>query len=538
MNPFERIVDTDLLVGAKTVDLGTIMYQGDNNSHVLGARVWKGRTQQTISGTIKGYVVRRDGVTVPYDGEIVNNAGVITLGKNAFNVPGHIDITVKVNTESDEITIASYTGTVKTTQSNAVVDPENIIPDLNTLLAQIDNMAAGTTAANNAASLANTKAGLADTAATRANASASAVENMTATAETLSPGSSATTDVTQSGGHYVIGFGIPKGDTGDNASITNTITHYQNSSSGTTIPSDEWSTQQPATAQGDFLWIRTTYTWNNGQTTYQYSVSRQGVDGTGSVSSVNNISPDNTGNVTLPIDGTPTLESNNPVKSGGVYTAIRNAVDPISNVVTEIPLSIGASSWSSSSPYTYTWTDSRVLSDSSVEVDILNTSADTTAEYLDYAKASGGGGIVFTANKKPTASISVIITITNAQAHAGSSIDADTVATDAISGAENVDEALTKLNDRIGIKDVTYTVASTSVNGKTQMYAYVAVQSGYTPISAYFVPGSGISTVFILSNPVVSSSQVVCRMFNPNDQAVTIAGTLHVLFAKNAMIES
>jgi hypothetical protein len=324
-------------------------------------------------------------------------------------------------------------------------------------------------------------------------------------------------------------------------------------------------------------------TWNNDQTTTLYSVSRQGVDGGGSVVSVQNVSPDANGNVDLSsvlaakkntqtavsdptasgnslsfiasisqdtqgvitatkksvtVDASPTQNSANPVQSGGVYTAIRNAVDPISNVVTEIPLSIGASSWSSSSPYTYTWTDSRVLSDSSVEVDILNTSADTTAEYLDYAKTSGGGGIVVTANKKPTASISVIITITNAQAHAGSSIDADTVATDAISGAENVDEALTKLNDRIGIKDVTYTVASTSVGAKSQSYAYVAMQSGYTPIGAYFVPDSGSSIIIILSNPVVSSNQAVCRIFNPNEAAATVAGTLHVLFAKNAMIES
>ena len=199
---------------------------------------------------------------------------------------------------------------------------------------------------------------------------------------------------------------------------------------------------------------------------------------------------------TLVFDAAPTENSLNPVQSGGVYTAIRNAVDPISNVVTEIPLSIEASSWSSSSPYTYTWTDSRVLSDSSVEVDILNTSADTTAEYLDYAKTSGGGGIVFTANKKPTASISVIITITNAQAHAGSSIDADTVATDTISGAENVDEALTKLNEGmekiksdIGIVEDTDTAVHTISEGQYVIWkgvlytAKTAIPSG-TALSA------------------------------------------------------
>lgn len=104
--------------------------------------------------------------------------------------------------------------------------------------------------------------------------------------------------------------------------ITSQATAYQNSTSGTTVPTGTWQTTQPETPQGQYLWIRKILTWNNGQTTTLYSASRMGIDGSGSVVSVNNVSPDANGNVTLPVDATPTSGSTNPVTSGGVYTAL------------------------------------------------------------------------------------------------------------------------------------------------------------------------------------------------------------------------
>lgn len=115
-------------------------------------------------------------------------------------------------------------------------------------------------------------------------------------------------------------------------------------------------------------------------------------------------------------------------------------IDNTKNVVTEVPITIAASSWSSSAPYTYTWSDARVLAGSSIEVDILSTTSDSSVISLDYEKSVGN--IVFTASSKPTADISVNICIINARADLGSSINADTVSTSAITGASNVEEAL------------------------------------------------------------------------------------------------
>lgn len=72
-----------------------------------------------------------------------------------------------------------------------------------------------------------------------------------------------------------------KGDTGDAASIVSTAVEYQASDSGTVIPVGTWTTTVPTVPQGDFLWTRTTLEFNSGNPIVSYSVSRQGVDGTG-----------------------------------------------------------------------------------------------------------------------------------------------------------------------------------------------------------------------------------------------------------------
>lgn len=90
-----------------------------------------------------------------------------------------------------------------------------------------------------------------------------------------------------------------KGNTGDPAMLISSDVKYQVSDSGTIIPSGAWSSSVPVVAQGKYLWTRTTNAFNTGNPVVSYSVSRMGLDGSGSVSSVANISPDENGNVPL-----------------------------------------------------------------------------------------------------------------------------------------------------------------------------------------------------------------------------------------------
>lgn len=94
-------------------------------------------------------------------------------------------------------------------------------------------------------------------------------------------------------------FSGPTGPAGAPATLVSTQVVYQAGTSGTQIPTGSWTTTVPTVAQGKYLWTRITNTFNTGDPVVSYSVSRMGVDGTGSVVSVANISPDGKGNVSL-----------------------------------------------------------------------------------------------------------------------------------------------------------------------------------------------------------------------------------------------
>lgn len=114
-------------------------------------------------------------------------------------------------------------------------------------------------------------------------------------------GNSATapTDYTQYKWYKIKG---EKGDTGAPATLLGSVTEYLSSDSGTIIPSGSWSTTVPNVPQGKYLWSRVTQTYNTGSPVVSYSVSRMGMDGSGSVSSVAGVSPDSSGDVPLTPD--------------------------------------------------------------------------------------------------------------------------------------------------------------------------------------------------------------------------------------------
>ena len=89
------------------------------------------------------------------------------------------------------------------------------------------------------------------------------------------------------------------GNTGTAAALLNPTVTYLASSSGTEVPSGNWSATVPIVSPGNYLWTRTRLPWNDGTVTVAYSVGRFGIDGEGAVSSVNSTGPDANGNVVV-----------------------------------------------------------------------------------------------------------------------------------------------------------------------------------------------------------------------------------------------
>ncbi len=111
-------------------------------------------------------------------------------------------------------------------------------------------------------------------------------------------GQTATTGVAPTDGTVWVRIinGVP-GPTGNPATLVDNEVAYQAGDSGTVVPTGEWSGDVPNVAQGKYLWVRTTITFSSGKPVVCYGVSRMGVDGSGSVISVNGIGPDDSGDV-------------------------------------------------------------------------------------------------------------------------------------------------------------------------------------------------------------------------------------------------
>lgn len=174
-----------------------------------------------------------------------------------------------------------------------------------------------------------------------------------------------------------------KGDTGDPAIPTNTVNEYAYSTSQqpTTFYSSvaaartAWINAGHADTQGAYLWTHFIFNWNNGSHSDGYSAAYQGINGDGASGIVTSVHSSDTGNDFEPLDGVVTLSgsglglivdpevkitgqalmydenvgwyagdtasgltfdnapvsgSNNPVKSGGIYTALQGKVDTAS----------------------------------------------------------------------------------------------------------------------------------------------------------------------------------------------------------------
>ena len=138
------------------------VFSQDNMGNLIGVTVTDGRADASLSGSVIGYVIRDDGETVVFNGSLSGNKAYIILPESCYAVPGMIKIAIRLVEGSVKTVLCAATAYVTRTSTDAIIDPGSVIPDLTTLLAQIDSCKSATTAANTAAASANTAAAAAE----------------------------------------------------------------------------------------------------------------------------------------------------------------------------------------------------------------------------------------------------------------------------------------------------------------------------------------------------------------------------------------
>lgn len=71
------------------------------------------------------------------------------------------------------------------------------------------------------------------------------------------------------------------GKDGTSVTVSNNVTTYAPSASGTTAPTSGWQSGIPSVTPGQFLWTKTVVTYSDGAISTAFSVSRYGTNGTG-----------------------------------------------------------------------------------------------------------------------------------------------------------------------------------------------------------------------------------------------------------------
>lgn len=182
----------ELKEGVRMVRMGRLFAQNDKLAHTVTVNVVENGVAADLSGlSASGYFVRADEATVTVAGTISGNAVSVTLPAACYEVPGHFSMIIRVYDTTHTATVFWGDGTITRSETDSVVDPTHVVPDLATLLAQIAAMEQATSdaataiqsandaaeAANSAASAANTKAELADQKATLADQKATAANS-------------------------------------------------------------------------------------------------------------------------------------------------------------------------------------------------------------------------------------------------------------------------------------------------------------------------------------------------------------------------
>lgn len=88
------------------------------------------------------------------------------------------------------------------------------------------------------------------------------------------------TTVTYSDGNQTVSYSAARqGVNGTSPTVSSSKVQYQQSTSGTTVPTGTWADTPPAAVAGQYMWSKTTATYSDGKTAVSYNVTRNGSNG-------------------------------------------------------------------------------------------------------------------------------------------------------------------------------------------------------------------------------------------------------------------
>ena len=150
---------TDLDRGVTMQPIRPALLTHDQQAHRFSIACTRSGAPVDVTGaSVSGYFIRADGVTVPITGAVEEGCAALTLPAACYTRNGRFSLIIKLALEGCTSTIFWGEGHVAASRTDAMIDPEDIVPDLTALLAQIEVMEAASAKASAAAQQADAAA--------------------------------------------------------------------------------------------------------------------------------------------------------------------------------------------------------------------------------------------------------------------------------------------------------------------------------------------------------------------------------------------
>lgn len=266
----QKLVPLDNLTG--------MVFQDESEAHTFQITGIDSNGPVSLSGSVSAVFVRPDNADIAINGSISDGKAVITLPEACYYINGRFFLTIFLTSGAQKTAIYAAIGNVARTSGGAVAgDTPQDVSDLIDMINEYSDLLD---------SVANGHGGIKSIAKTGSTGTNPVIDTYT-----LTYADDDTFTFTVTNGIQ----GVP----GPAASVTAQSVTYQQGDSPSTAPTGTWQSSPPSVAQGKYLWTKVAVTYSDNTTVTSYSVARQGRDGSGSVSSVNGVSPDSSGNVEL-----------------------------------------------------------------------------------------------------------------------------------------------------------------------------------------------------------------------------------------------
>jgi len=131
------------------------LYGGEALAHRFTISATSQGVVSPLSGTVTATFLRlADGAEVPLTGSVSGGAARVTLAQSCYTRPGRFELTIFITSGSSTTAIYSVSGNIRNTSAGTIVDPGQVVPSVEDIIAEYGQMQAAVDAANAAAATA------------------------------------------------------------------------------------------------------------------------------------------------------------------------------------------------------------------------------------------------------------------------------------------------------------------------------------------------------------------------------------------------